>query len=185
MLSNFTPVFNNTADLAHVNITYTVSQLGITSAPINTWYLFILLGVGLLLLSCVGESAIYQDLAGVLSSGFLLISAIWSFSLDVITGSGMSSQIVNGIPEWTYIESHVIYHIDLAGFFLTVIFLLSLGNLYRLWLDYHKVVSPDLPVPDQPRVEKQQNPHYPREAKTGPNPRMKNYEYANKDEDLK
>jgi hypothetical protein len=59
----------------------------------------------------------------------------------------MASSCVQGvsgsctITEWSLIENHIIYHYDLLGVVLAIIFLVSLANLYRLWLDYRKITE--------------------------------------------
>jgi hypothetical protein len=146
-VSNFTPVFNNTLDLVHINITYQVANQPPLMTTQTIFILMILLGVGLLLLSALTKSDMCNDLSGILAAPFLLLSALQAFAVDTVTGAGMASSCVQSISgscsitEWSLIESHIIYHYDLLGVVLGVIFLVSLANLYRLWLDYRKITE--------------------------------------------
>jgi hypothetical protein len=38
-------------------------------------------------------------------------------------------------------ENHTIYHYDLLGVILALCFIASIANLYRLWLDYTRVIN--------------------------------------------
>lgn len=144
---NFTPVFNATADLVHINLTYSVANQPPLMTTQTLFILTILLGLGLLLLSALTKSDMCNDLSGILAVPFLFLSALQAFAVDTVTGTGMAASCVQGvsgacsITEWTFIENHVIYHYDLLGVVMGVIFLISLANLYRLWLDYKKITE--------------------------------------------
>ena len=146
-VSNFTPVFNNTLDLVHINITYSVANQPPLMTTPNIFILTLLLGIGCLILSALTKSDMCNDLLGILATPFLLLSAIQAFAVDTVTGVGMASSCVQGvsgsctITEWSLIENHIIYHYDLLGVVLAIIFLVSLANLYRLWLDYRKITE--------------------------------------------
>ena len=146
-VSNFTPVFNNTLDLVHINITYSVANQPPLMTTPNIFILTLLLGIGCLILSALTRSDMCNDLLGILAVPFLFLSAIQAFAVDTVTGVGMASSCVQSVSgsclstEWALIESHTIYHYDLLGVVLAIIFLVSLANLYRLWLDYRKITE--------------------------------------------
>ena len=154
IVSNFTPIFNITQDMVHYNITYTIANQppGMTT-PI-VWILCVLLGVGLLLLSALLKEGACMDLSGILSSIFLLISSIQAFAVDTVSAIGVTSSCVlasggncSSQTEWVLMESHVIYHYELLGFVLAVVFLISLANLYRIWTDYRRITNqPEIKV---------------------------------------
>jgi len=185
MLSNFTPIFNQTTDLIHVNQTYLNSNLPITVTTPEIELFIVIAGIVLLFLSVLGKDGdLHQDIAGVFATAFLLIGAIYSFGIDTVTGYGMSSQIVGSQVEWVLIENHIIYRYDLLGVVLVLAFVISCANLWRLWVSYNKVVNPVLPVADQPTMARQRNPNYPRKARDGPDTNVdKSYNYKNPDED--
>jgi len=158
-LSPFTPIFNQTTDLVHINSTYINSNLPLTVTTPTIELFIIIAGIVLLFVSVIGQDGdLHQDIAGVFATAFLLIGAIYSFGLDTVTGYGMSSQIVGSQVEWVLIENHTIYRADLLGVVLTLAFVISCANLWRLWVSYHKVVSPVLPVADEPTMNEPQIP---------------------------
>jgi len=147
MAVNFTPLLNVTADIAHYNISYTIANQPPLMTTPTIWILFILLGIGLLILSALIKEGAGQDLSGILGSVFLFISTIQAFAVDTITGSGVGQICLSayGInctaTEWMYMENHIIYHYDLIGTVLAFLFLVSLANLYRIWLDYRRITN--------------------------------------------
>ena len=141
------PLLNFTSALGTSNsIFYNVSYMVANQPPMMTtlpvWITFTLVGLGLLLLSGFTKSESCNDLAGILACPFLLISAIQSFAVDVITGNtfvGGTDAPYLGVA----MQTHTIYHYDLIGVALGIIFIISIANLYRLWLDHNRVIPPD------------------------------------------
>jgi hypothetical protein len=154
---NFTPIFNNSLDIVHINSTYTyANQPPLMTTP-EIFILTIGLGIGLLLLSALSKAETCNDLSGILASIFLFVSAIQAFAVDTITGIGAVSNClvttggVCSLNEWVLMENHTIYHYDLLGVVLGLVFLVSLANLYRLWTDYRRIIR-------QQEIEKTNRP---------------------------
>ena len=137
---NFTNLANTTTGTYITNQTYTLANQPIQMTTPEFLIVFSLLGVGLLIVSCLGRPGdIHQDLTGALASIFLFVSGISAWAVDTVTSYGT---VVSGT---TYIlmEGHTIYHYDALGVALAIVFLISLANLYRLWLDYRRITKPD------------------------------------------
>lgn len=118
---------------------------GNTAAPCNgnlkqqylLWLALILLGIGLLVLSALGKLGVMQDLAAILASIFLGVASVGSWAVDTVTGFG----VLTSDTRYVLMENHTIYHYDLYGYVLGIVFLISLLNLYRLFLDYRRVTK--------------------------------------------
>lgn len=140
---NFTPVVDTFTHAIHYNVSYVISNQPPQMTTPIIFIIFALLGVGLLLFSRCSTEPTGKDLAGVMATPILLISAIQAFAVDTVTGSGVfgvcNSTIGDCIPEYVMLENHTIYHYDLIGVVLIIIFVLSIGNLYLLWLEHNKV----------------------------------------------
>jgi hypothetical protein len=144
---NFTPVFNSTLDIVHVNLTYQQAvQPPLMTTP-EMLFFTASLGVILLVISVATKLEMCSDITGIMALPFLFVSAIQSFAVDTVTGTGVASSCVQSISgsclstEWALIESHTIYHYDFFGVIMAILFVISLANLYRLWLDYRKVTQ--------------------------------------------
>jgi hypothetical protein len=144
---NFTPGLGP-ADSVYYNVTYVVANQPPMMTTQTVWIIFALTGIILLLISVSTTSEMSNDLTGVLACPFLLISAIQSFAVDVITGSAFTTGTDNPYLG-VMVQTHTIYHYDLIGVALGIIFVISLANLYRLWLDYHRVVDQPRPTLEQ------------------------------------
>jgi hypothetical protein len=147
MPANFTPVFNATSDIVHINITsYIANQPPLMTTP-NMLFFTASLGILLLVISALTHEETCNDLTGILAVPFLFLSAIQAFAVDTVNGVGMAQSCIQGTAtacnanEWVLIESHTIYHYDLFGVVMAIILLVSLANLYRLWLDYRKITA--------------------------------------------
>ena len=156
------PLLNFTGVGTYNAVYYNVSTIMANQPPLMTtqtvWIIFALTGIVLLLLSASTNSEMCNDLSGVLSSLFLLVSALQAFAVDVITGSAFTSG-TDAPYLGVMLQTHTIYHYDLWGVVFGIIFVISLANLYRLWLDSRKIV-------DQPRMQLQQD-----DTQTGGNSR--------------
>ena len=144
-VSNFTPAFNYT-EIVHYNQSYIVAnQLGVQMTTPVVYIVFSFLGMGLLLLSVMDIADTCNDLSGILASLILFISTIQSFAVDTVTGFGATGISDSGLHTFVLMENHTIYHYDLWGVALGIIFVISLANLYRLWIDYHRITNLELP----------------------------------------
>jgi len=131
-----------TSNSIFYNVSYTIANQPPMMTTQTVWITFTLVGIFLLLLSAFTKSDMCNDLAGILACPFLLISAIQSFAVDVITGNtfvGGTDAPYLGVA----MQTHTIYHYDLIGVALGIIFIISLANLYRLWLDHKRFTAPD------------------------------------------
>ena len=146
-ISNFTPIFNTTTDLVHINVSYIIANQPVQMTTLPIYMMGILLCIGLLLISAKGSIDAMNDLAGILAIPFALLATLSSFAVDTVTSSGVANQCVNLVSgvcqqtEWVLLENHVIYHYDLLGVINAFIFIVSLANIYRLWLDYTRVIE--------------------------------------------
>jgi hypothetical protein len=146
-LSNFTPIFNATADLVHANVSYIIANQPLQMTTLPIYMMCVFLCITLLLISAKGNVDAMNDLAGILAVPFALLAAINSFAVDTVTSSGVTSQCLNTVSgacqqtEWVLMENHQIYHYDLLGVVMAIIFIITVANLYRLWLDYTRIVE--------------------------------------------
>lgn len=147
MALNFTPAFN-ASEQVHYNVSYIIANQPVQMTTANVWIVFALVGLGLLLLSVLNLEDTCNDLSGILASLFLSISTIQSFAVDTVTGFGVTSILDSGVHEFVLMESHTIYHYDFWGVALGIMFVISLANLYRLWLDYRRVTDQATPSVD-------------------------------------
>jgi hypothetical protein len=137
-VENFTYIANITANQWVYNQSFINANQPLTMTTQTVWLALVLLGVGLLVLSAVGKSGmVHQDLSGILAAIFLGVSFAGSWAVDTVTGYGV---LVSG-SKFVLMENHTIYHYDLYGFALGLVFLISLANLYRLFLDYRRVTK--------------------------------------------
>ena len=138
MAVNFTQVFNPLVDTVHNNVTYTFANQPPLMTTETIFILTLLLGIGLLVLSTLTKTEMCNDFSGILAA---------PFAVDTVTGTGAVAnciQIVGGscaATEWVLLENHTIYHYDLLGVLTALLFLTSLVNLYRLWLDHRKITE--------------------------------------------
>ena len=144
---NFTPVIDTLSHSVHYNISYMFANQPPQMTTPTIFLAFALLGIVLLLVSRLDVSDTFKDLSGVVASLFLLISAAQAFAVDTITGAGVvgiCSTVIGGTcgsSEYVLLENHTIYHYDLIGYALGIIFIISLANLYLLWIDSKRIVN--------------------------------------------
>ena len=81
-----------------------------------------------------------------------LIGAIQSFAIDVITGtiftSGTAAPYLG-----VMVQTHTIYHYDLMGVILGIFFVISLLNLYLLWLDHKRITNQEQEQMDRQKMQ--------------------------------
>jgi len=137
---NFTANFSAT-DVVHYNISYVIANQPPQMTTAVVWIIFALLGIGLLLLSVMSKEETCNDLSGILATLFLFISSIQAFAVDTVTGFGVTGVTDSGAHEFVLMENHTIYHYDFWGVALGVVFVMSLANIYRLWLDHKRITE--------------------------------------------
>lgn len=120
---NFTPVFDPIADSVHYNQTYTRDQTGYT--PLWVFLTFAVITVSLLVIAY----RFRDEMAGMLAIIFSIVSALASRSVDVVTGYGATSG-----NSYVMLEQHVIYNFDMLTMIFAICFILSILNLYYIYL---------------------------------------------------
>lgn len=154
--SGFSPVieYNNTelvyglqsTDFVHYNMSFTRDDNG--STPFILWLFVAVIGLALLIASFVLTTGQGAELIALIAPYPLLVTAWQSLAIDMITGFGVTSQVEwvgNGsilfqkdampnINEYVLLENHVIYSEVLLAVFFLILFIVSLLNIYRLYL---------------------------------------------------
>jgi len=141
---NFTTALGTTNSVFY-NVSYIIADQPPTMTTQTVWIIFALTGMALLILSAITTNETCNDLTGIMAVPFLLVSAIQSFAVDVVTGSyfsgGLDTPYIGAIT-----QTHTIYHYDLIGVVLGIMFVISIANLYRLWINYNRVIQPEAPT---------------------------------------
>lgn len=136
---NLTPAVGSFNSL-FFNVSYTIADQPPQMTTPTVWIIFALTGIALLLISALTSSDACNDLSGIMAVPLLLVSAIQSFAVDVITSTsfaqGTTAPLLGVVT-----QTHTVYHYDLIGVVLGIFFVLSLANLYRLWLDHKRVTN--------------------------------------------
>jgi hypothetical protein len=139
------PILNLTTGLGtsnaiYVNTSYIIANQPPQMTTPSVFLFFAACGMILLLASRAIQEPTFKDLAGIMAAPLLLVSAIQAFAVDVITGMAFAGE--TDVPYLgAIIQTHTIYHYDLIGVVLGIFFLMSLGNLFLLWLDHNKVTQ--------------------------------------------
>lgn len=137
-VENFTYIANITANQWVYNQSYINANQPLAMTTQTVWLALVLLGVGLLVLSAVGKSGmVHQDLCGILASLFLFVSMVGSWAVDTVTGYG----VLTSGTRFVLMENHTIYHYDIYGYALAIVWVISLANIYRLILDYRRITK--------------------------------------------
>ena len=144
---NFTPAFNYTEQV-HYNVSFMIANQPVQMTTPTVWMVFALVGLGLLLLSVLNLADECNDLSGVLATLFLFVSTMQAFAVDTVTGFGMNGILDSGIHEFALMENHTIYHYDFWGVVLGICFVIAMANLYRLFLNYHRITDQEQPKSD-------------------------------------
>ena len=155
---NFTPVIDTLSHSVHYNISYMFANQPPQMSTPTIFLAFALLGIVLLLASRLDVSDTFKDLSGVVASLFLLLSAIQAFAVDTVTGAGVVGicSTISGstcsVSEYVLLENHTIYHYDIIGYALGIIFIISLANLYLLWIDSKRIINQEQSPNDRVNV---------------------------------
>jgi DMSO reductase anchor subunit len=120
---NFTPVFNQTTEAVHYNQTYVMDQTGYT--PIWLFMMISMVAISLLVIAYKFK----DEMAALLSIIFSLVAALTSRTIDVVTGYGATYG-----NSYVLLEQHVIYHSDMLTVIFAICFILSILNLYYIYL---------------------------------------------------
>ena len=146
MVANFTPAFCVTEQV-HYNVSYIIANQPPNMTTAVVFIVFGMVGLGLLLLSVMNIDPVCNDLSGVLASLFLSITTVQAFAVDTVTGFGVTGVVNPGnVNEFVLMENHTIYHYDFWGVAFGILFIISMANLYRLWLDSRRVTDQARPT---------------------------------------
>lgn len=131
---------------ARYNQSYMIATGNSTS--VYEWFFITILGLVFFILSLFAstkpENNQIDALLAALSTLPILISALTSTAIDVVTGYGATSQPGTDPPSTvdyivTYVlENHTIYHFDLTSIFLWILFAVSVLNLIRILLNHRR-----------------------------------------------
>ena len=134
----FDTAFNGN-ELVHYNQSYLISTRNVNSVPDTVWIVTVLLGIGVLILSTIGDNYVALDLYSIFASLFFLLGAYWAFAVDTVTGYGTVLVNTTSGREYVTLINHTIYHYDLWGVMCGILFIIALANQWRLWLDWKRV----------------------------------------------
>ena len=146
------PFLNFTTSLGTSNsVFYNTSYIIASQPPGMTtptvWMFFISVGIIALLLSRISTEPTAKDLSGIIAVPILLISSIQAFAVDVAK-EPLYIPNVSSTNIGYVIQTHEIYHYDLIGVVLGILFLISIANLYLLWLESKRVIPEEQPIVD-------------------------------------
>jgi hypothetical protein len=134
---NFTAVTNSSNTVATLNQTYTLSDQPVTYVGI--WFFDAIIGLVFFVLSCwfstKSDCGEIDSMFAAMSTVPLFIAAFNSSAVDVVTGYGTTSQVINGIMYVYYSEQHTIYHFDFTGIEMWILVVISILNLMRIMLN--------------------------------------------------
>lgn len=138
---NFTPYFNYEGgdagtDYSHYNRTEVLDQAGYI--PLE---LFLFIAVSALVTLCVAYR-FADEMCGMLSIIFSFAAMLASRVIDKVTSYGVTSQVAltnaQGTAvqshEYVSMESHTIYHPEVLTIIFAICFILSILNIYRIYL---------------------------------------------------
>lgn len=143
---NFTTSLG-TSNSVYYNTSYIIANQPPGMTTPTVWMFFIAIGISALLISRISTEPTAKDLAGIIAAPILLVSAIQAFAVDVVTGTvytaGTDAPYLGAI-----LQTHTIYHYDLMAVVLGILFIISLANLYLLWVEPKRLVAEEQPRPD-------------------------------------
>jgi hypothetical protein len=125
---DFTPIIN---DPAHYNISYSLATSSATPFPL--WLFVAMLGLTLLFASFVLKLEQGNDVCALIAPLPILITAWQSLSIDIAGGAGVAA-LSNGTNTWVLMENHIIYSPVILAVFFGLLFIISLLNIYRIYL---------------------------------------------------
>jgi hypothetical protein len=121
------------------NVTYLLTQ-----NPAVPWWFWIgttLLGIGLLLLSFWHFPDGEEGLVSIMAWFPLGLAAYTSFAVEQPISYGATALINGTSAQQMYVmmESHVVYHLDLAGVGLIILTAFAIGNSYRIYVNQKRL----------------------------------------------
>ena len=148
---NLSPAIGTSNSIV-VNTSYIIANQPPQMTTQTVWLVTIISAGLLLLASRAIQEPTFKDLAGVMAVPLFLIGAIQSFAIDVITGtiftSGTAAPYLG-----VMVQTHTIYHYDLMGVILGIFFVISLLNLYLLWLDHKRITNQEQEQMDRQKMQ--------------------------------
>jgi len=132
----------NGSDSTYYNVSYKQANGNFT--PFSVWIFVACAGFYLMLISFLAKAEQNADIFAYLAVPALGLAAYQSLSLDVITGSGVTSQA----GKYVLMENHTIYSITGVTIIFVILFIVSLLNVYRVVMlnrDPNEVVYEDSP----------------------------------------
>jgi hypothetical protein len=116
----------NTSDATYYNVSYTSASGNFT--PFSIWIFVAAAGVYMMLISFLAKPEQNADIFAYLSVPVIGLAAWQSLALDVITGSGVTSQA----GKYVLMEQHTIYSITGVTIIFIILFIVSILNVYRV-----------------------------------------------------
>ena len=126
----FTPIIE---DPTHYNISYSWATNAATPFPL--WLFVAMLGLTLLFASFVLKPDQGNDVCALIAPLPILITAWQSLSVDIAGGAGVAALSNGTTNTWVLLENHIIYSPILLAVFFGVIFIVSILNIYRVYLN--------------------------------------------------
>lgn len=114
----------NESDSTFYNVSYKMASSGAT--PFIVWLIVAAAGFYLMLISFITQQN--SDIFAYLAVPALGLASYQSMALDVITGSGVTSQS----GKYVMMEQHTIYSITGVTIIFVILFIISLLNVYRV-----------------------------------------------------
>lgn len=145
--ANFTPIIPVIGgdDEIHPNQTFVISDRPFTPFPV--WLIVIVLAFGTFFASLILKPEQCNDICAYLSPIFTAFGIYMSFGIDMVTGFGVASSsepdltppITTTAHEWILMENHTIYHPEPFIILLVIIFIISLANVLRVYLQHREL----------------------------------------------
>lgn len=146
--ANFSPIIptnaTNPAQITHYNQSYIIYDQ--FAFPWIAWFNMAWMGIIFFTLACLfscypercGE---VDALFGCLSTITLFIAAMSASSIDMVTSSGVTSQVYNGTIYWMSMENHMIYHYDITGYFFWIFSFIATLNTLRIIVNHRRITQ--------------------------------------------
>jgi hypothetical protein len=132
----------NGTDQTYYNVSYQKANGSFT--PFSVWIFVACAGFYLMLISFLAKPEQNADIFAYLAVPALGLAAYQSLALDVITGSGVTSQA----GKYVLLENHTIYSITGVTIIFVILLIVSLLNVYRVVMlnrDPNEVTYEDSP----------------------------------------
>lgn len=129
------------SELVHYNQSYAIAYQPVDYQNEAIWLITALLGLFLLIVSTLERRIprTFIDVSSILGSVFLFLATLWSFSVDTVTSYGTAKPNTTTGHEWVVLVNHTIYHYDIWGVAFGAMFVMAIGNQFRLWLEWKRI----------------------------------------------